>query len=330
MTPEIIAQLNENIVTPKVHEFSLRCFIDFFLERATTQQMAELYAKIGIYVVPLYQPVGQGCSCGKPDCTSIGKHPKSANGHHGASNDVAKVANWPHWETSNIGIAVEPTGWVVIDIDPGHGGRLDALPLAPEDLNTQIAATGGKGVHLVYRAPTGFKVSQSNKRLPPGIDVRSRGYIVAPPSLHASGNRYRWLQGHSPFELQPLPLPADLMEVLVKVEEVEHPIHSGPVPIYSRERSTRQSETEGKKTLEAIIENGLMRLAQSQPGNRNNTLNEVAYVFGIQIAIGWLPRPEAERMLTDAALAKGLSEAETLKTINSGLNAGMQAHQQKS
>jgi len=327
MNAETKTDAQPNTLPPELGLMSRRTFIEELIARSSHQEMAVRYASFGIYTLPLHRPVEQGCSCGRTDCSSVGKHPKPENGHHGATNDVVKIANWPHWETSNIGIAVELTGWVVIDIDPGHGGRLDALPLVPEDLNTPIAFTGGRGLHLVYRAPTGFKVSQSNKRLPQGIDVRSRGYIVASPSLHVSGQRYQWLPGRSPFELPPLP--ADLMEMLVKVGETEQPVQSGPVPIYSRERSTRPSEAGDKKTLDEIIANGLMRLAQSQPGHRNNTLNEVAYVFGIQVAIGWLPRTEAERMLTDAALAKGLGEAETLKTINSGLNAGMQAHQQK-
>lgn len=318
-----------NTILSELGMMSRRTFMEELMEKSNHSEMALRYASFGIYVLPLHQPVEQGCSCGRMDCSSIGKHPKTINGHKDATIDVVKIAQWPHWETSNIGIAVEPTGWVVIDIDPGHGGNLDDLPLVPEDLNTPIALTGGGGLHLVYRAPIGFKVSQSNKRLPQGIDVRSRGLIVAGPSLHVSGNYYKWLSGHSPFELRPLPLTAALMEVLVKVGELEQPASSPPQMIFTRRQSTHQPEARDKLTLEEIIGEGLTRIAQSQSGNRNNTLNEVAYVFGIQVAIGWLQRHEAERMLTDTALAKGLSETETQKTINSGLNAGMQSHQQK-
>jgi len=102
------------------------------------------------------------------------------------------------------------------------------------------------------------------------------------------------------------------------------------LPVPTNKRPVRNQERGDKLTLEEIIERGLTRIVQSQPGNRNNTLNEVAYVFGIQVAVGWLQRHDAERMLTDAALARGLGESETLKTINSGLNAGMQSLQQKS
>lgn len=306
-------------------------YLETMIARAGIREMAMLYALAGIPVVPIHRPDENGCcSCGNPACSSCGKHPVPRNGFKAATTDLDRIHEYPYWSKYNLGIV--PKDWVILDLDPRNGGRLEDIPLIKAYLaNTSIARTGGDGYHFIFGKPRTVEIKQSSKLLPPGIDIRvgENGYVVAPPSLHASGKHYQWLPGHSPFELQPPPLPADLMEMLVKVEEVEHPIHSGPVPIYSRERSTRQSEAGDKKTLEEIIENGLMRLAQSQPGNRNNTLNEVAYVFGIQIAIGWLPRPEAERMLTDAALAKGLGEAETLKTVNSGLNAGLQAHQQK-
>jgi hypothetical protein len=329
MNTENKTGLHLNTVVSNEWLINQRTFIEILIEQSSHLEMAVRYASFGMHVLPLHRPVEQGCSCGKKDCSSVGKHPKTENGHHGATTNVVKIIKWPHWEESNIGIAVEPSGFVVIDIDPGHGGDLNALPLHPEDLNTPIARTGGGGLHLIYRAPTGFMVSQSNKRLPPGIDVRSRGYIVAAPSRHVSGNHYQWLRGKSPFELRPLPLPADLMEVLVKVGEVDPPVSPPPQPIPNKRRPTQHPEPGDKKSLDDIIGEGLTRIAQSQPGNRNNTLNGVSYVMGIQCAIGWLQRHEAERMLKDAALARGLGETETLKTINSGLNAGIQAHQQK-
>lgn len=46
----------------------------------------------------------------------------------------------------------------------------------------------------------------------PGIDVRGDGgYIVAPPSLHASGNRYQWVETHHPDRTPLPPLPTWLV-----------------------------------------------------------------------------------------------------------------------
>ena len=266
MSAETKPDVKLNTNPADIMPISRRTFIEELNENSSRLEMALRYASFGMHVLPLHRPVEQGCSCGKEDCSSVGKHPKPKNGHHGATNNVAKIVRWPHWETSNIGIAVEPTGWVVIDIDPGHGGKLDDLPLVAADLDTPTALTGGGGLHLIYRAPTGFKVSQSNKRLPSGIDVRSRGYIVAPPSLHVSGNQYQWIPGKSPFELRPLPLTADLMEVLIKVGELAPVTISHLQPIPTNERSVQDRKPGDKRSLEKIIQTGLTRLAQSQPG----------------------------------------------------------------
>ncbi len=39
------------------------------------------------------------------------------------------------------------------------------------------------------------------------------GVVVAPPSLHSSGGRYRWRPGHAPDETRPAPLPSWLLEI---------------------------------------------------------------------------------------------------------------------
>ncbi len=69
-----------------------------------------------------------------------------------------------------------------------------ALPATVE------ATTGGGGRHLYFARP---ESPVSNKvNLHTGIDLRGDGgFVVAPPSLHASGQRYEWKPGHSPEEL---------------------------------------------------------------------------------------------------------------------------------
>ena len=51
--------------------------------------------------------------------------------------------------------------------------------------------------------------------LAPGIDLRGDGgFVVAPPSLHASGRRYEWEIGASPDDLPLAPAPRGLLEWL--------------------------------------------------------------------------------------------------------------------
>lgn len=51
--------------------------------------------------------------------------------------------------------------------------------------------TGGGGLHIFY-AIEGLSI-KNRVNIYPGIDIRGEGgYVVAPPSLHASGSRYEW------------------------------------------------------------------------------------------------------------------------------------------
>ena len=166
-------------------------------------------------VVPLHTitPRTNACSCYKQDdCTSPAKHPIPVNGVHAATTKEAVIHEW--WRRNpmaNIGIATGQ-GLLVIDIDPRHGGSLDALVTRFGLGETAMVRTGGGGWHLYY-AYMGL-LKNSTGKLGEGIDVRcANGYVVAPPSLHASGNYYAWAN-----QLDPAPLPANMLAALLALE----------------------------------------------------------------------------------------------------------------
>ena len=89
-----------------------------------------------------------------------------------------------------------------------------ALSIAPTEHPGPVARTGGGGWHLLY-APTGLG---NRVGLMPGVDWRGRhGLIVAPPSQHASGNRYAWVR----------PLTAALPEVPAALRRLLAPPSAG-------------------------------------------------------------------------------------------------------
>jgi hypothetical protein len=101
------------------------------------------------------------------------------------------------------------SGVVVVDIDPGHGGDA-ALELLVREHGplpaTPTARSGGGGLHFYFAHPGVPTPNRAGLR--PGIDVRGDGgCVVAPPSLHASGERYRWLDSRAPRDVAPAPLP---------------------------------------------------------------------------------------------------------------------------
>ncbi len=169
-------------------------------------------------VFPLHHAIDGACSCVKADCTSIGKHPRTKNGLKNATSDENRIRSWfRKWPAANVGtLTGESSGIVVIDVDPRHGGTESLAALAQEYGHlppTVESLTGGGGCHLIFAHPRSAVGNRSNVR--PGIDVRADGgYIVAPPSVHATGNRYRWRDACGPHEIQLAPLPGWLLKLI--------------------------------------------------------------------------------------------------------------------
>lgn len=176
------------------------------------------YARRGWKVLPLHTSTGDGCSCGRSPCDKTGKHPRTPHGVADASADPGVIRGWAQtWPEANVGIAAgAESSLVVLDIDPRHGGdgslrELEATygPL-PE---TVEAVTGGGGRHLYFQHPGGHVPSPIGIR--PGIDVRADGtFVVAPPSLHHSGERYEWEVEHHPDDREVAPPPQWLSEII--------------------------------------------------------------------------------------------------------------------
>ncbi len=96
------------------------------------------------------------------------------------------------WRDSDRGVAIitgRPSGIVVIDVDPRNGG--DAARTYAD--TACIAITGGGGRHFICRYPEELDHIPCGKTIEPGVDRKGDGgYIVAPPSIHPSGEPYRW------------------------------------------------------------------------------------------------------------------------------------------
>lgn len=174
---------------------------------APTADWAMYYAQIGWLVLPLHYPDQKGrCSCSN-SCSSVGKHPLTSNGVIGASNSIITVRKWwAKWPNANIGIATgQKTGLLVVDVDARHGGlsSLDKWESKHKTINTLRSATGGNGQHLFFLYPN-KTIIKNRVNLVSGIDIRSNGgYVVAPPSMHASGQGYTWKDNQNISETPP-------------------------------------------------------------------------------------------------------------------------------
>ena len=125
-----------------------------------------------------------------------GKAPLARLARHGVANattDTRVVLEW--WlraPDANIGLVCGRL--LVVDVDPRNNGDAELALLLATHGNfprTPRARTGSGGEHTFFRRPS----IELSAKLAPGVDLvhGPRRYVVASPSMHASGDRYRWL-----------------------------------------------------------------------------------------------------------------------------------------
>jgi len=228
------------------------------------------------------------------------------HGLHDATTDAAQIqAWWTAHPTGNIGLR---TGVVFDVIDLDSEAAVDALESARagrERINGPVVATA-KGFHY-FVLPTGLG---NRAGVLPGVDFRGAGgYVAAPPSVHPSGVRYRWIihdrLGQAPSWL--LELIGPRRERTVNSCKEAAPIEPGRARAYGR----------------AALRDELRQLADAQPGERNSRLNLAAWSLGRLIAMRALDETETVAALKTAGLALGLGTREVERTIASGINAGL-------
>lgn len=164
---------------------------------------------------------GQGLRVFPVKCR--GKAPLTQHGCRDATTDTRQITEWwSRWPDANIGIAAGAP-LVVLDVDIDHDagkygdetleGLVQQYGPLPE---TWLCLTGGGGLHYYFRCnDPNITVGAG---VLPGLDFRGTGgYVVAPPSLHESGNRYIWEASGDPADgVAPAELPAWLHDLLTK------------------------------------------------------------------------------------------------------------------
>jgi hypothetical protein len=143
-------------------------------------QAASIYAeKLGWYVFPI---------------APREKRPATANGHLNATLDQALIREfWSRIPYANVGIALKPSGIVVLDFDSkpdltAHEAMVSFEQEFGSLPDTPCSITGA-GFHFLFK--TDVPVGRSIK-IRQGLDVLGDGYIVAAPSIHPSGQEYAW------------------------------------------------------------------------------------------------------------------------------------------
>lgn len=219
----------------------------------------------------------------------------------------APGVHWPTYEglpppdDQPAGWAIPP-GVLVVDIDgeEGFASVADAAPPLPWT-PLHWDSLSGRGQHHVYSADAGAK----NRRVLAGVDVKtSGGYVVVPPAGRAA------LSGE--WSLPSAPRWA--YERRVPKAERPAPERKAPAPSADGWR-----ELVPRTSLEERCE----RVANAPEGERNETLNREAYLYGLEHGEAGAYE---EMQLVNAGIQAGLDPGEASNTVTSGLTRGIEEH----
>jgi hypothetical protein len=190
------------------------------------------------------------CTCNKEgNCLKKAKHPHIKGWPQKASDDEEQIRQWwSKWPNANVAILTgHLSELAVLDVDPRHGGLETLKELTvdhPEILDTFTVTTGGGGLHLYFRHPGHDTTIRNRQGILPGFDVRGDGgYVIAPPSIHKSGRRYK-NDNSKPI--------ADLPDVVLKLMTADNPsksANSSQARNYSRATQERFKQLGGGRGM---------------------------------------------------------------------------------
>jgi hypothetical protein len=226
------------------------------------------------------------------------------HGVYDASSDPARVrelfAAAPWARGYGVACGRPPQHLIGLDLDrkgAADGMRDLTLLAAAHDFTvplTRTVITPSGGRHLWLSGPVGLVVSNSVRRIAPGIDVRgSGGYLVGPGSRTRAG-RYRLAPGTA--YLPPAPAPAGLLRLLAPPPAPPTP--SAPVRIPT-----------GAGRSAAPLVNFVLGSVQGERNERLYWAACRAYETGHGEVVA--------DALVDAALRIGLPEREARATVHS-------------
>jgi hypothetical protein len=231
------------------------------------------------------------------------------------TNRARVLAWWTRHAQANIGLA---TGHAfdVLDVDGPAGAQAIQELTAAHGLHSAgpLVRTGGGGWHF-YLAPT--DLGNVHPRGLAHVDWRGRGgYVVAPPSRHASGHPYQWLAGRD-LEVSPGEIPAVL---LARLQRRSPHRPSGPVELPAT------GGDPGDRYARAALAEELTRVATAPVGHRNRQLWESTRNLYNLVATGALDHHEVDHALLAAVERCGLLAEEpqqTRRTLASGRRVGL-------
>lgn len=255
------------------------------------------------------------------------KVPCTQHGVHDATTDADQIRVWwqQRWPNANIGLACGPASGVdVLDVDGEEGEQslyeLEVVYGVLPGLTLESRTARGRHLFFVHDERARNSASRLGRRL----DTRSDGgYVVAPPSIHPSGEVYRWTEGRGPRDLdEPAAWPSWAIELLGArcAEATLETGSAGPEPAALTE------DERARRYCVAALEREADELAAMPLGGRNDALAKSAFKLGGYVARGALAEHEVRAALERACTSWPAKERDPRKdrdTLSRALTAGM-------
>jgi hypothetical protein len=214
----------------------------------------------------------------------------------------------------------------VLDIDSRDASER-FLEDFEEFLDFPQARSGSGGLHVYCRVER--EVKNRGRALPEYLlDLKGcgKGYVLAPPSPHPSGNSYQWEVDL--VATQDLPLLPDRFWRVLLQQFNSVPIYQDKKPDYKisskKLGQAEQATATTKQAKRAHEELGrrAAHLFDAVPGERHNMLRNAAWALSRWLVCGALTSEEIYKNLAGAGLAVGLPPREVDDLILSALERG--------
>lgn len=186
---------------------------------------AKQLVELGLPIIPLCSHDHAGASPQHIQrCKCPGKSPMIKGWQDHNSTSLVDLQSWDKsFKNWNIGLPLgDASGYCGIDVDGDEGIKL-LQEMSQGDLPATWEYSTGAGHRLLYLIPAGLKTKkfkQTGQGEHQECALLCTGQqTVLPPSIHHSGRKYEWVDGHSPWEMDCAVAPAWLVDKIKVTEE---------------------------------------------------------------------------------------------------------------
>lgn len=260
-------------------------------------------------------PIGDGWGVEKPDADSL-------------------RAKWARYPDASVGLLLGPRGGVVdLEIDDPETGEDSLLAMLGGEVIETAGWTSHRGGHLLFewddRLSEFDKAKYSDLPGYPGLEIRLGGgpkqsQSVCPPSPTTTKDDDGKTIALAPRQWNGVGTIARLPAAFYSNMRAAI---AAKAPQWQQERPTPPPRRDDASAVDRYVQAAVVREAENVEGagegKRNDTLNVAGFNLGQLVGAGVLARSTAEDALMVAARNAGLSHAESIATIASGINSGI-------